>query len=442
MNNGDPFLWLLLFFLILTSSFFSGAEIALITLNKNKLEKIFISGTGTKKSRQAKRILALTRQPAQFLATIQVGNTIANFMASAVAASRLSGRFSIWLFSLGIKIPLATLNAFSLVFITVILSFVTMVLCELLPKRIAMKKADALAYPISGLILFISRLFAPVVWLLTKTTNGLLRLIGINPEAEAYAVTGEEIRVMIDVGSAKGTINASEKEILHNVFEFGNKTAGEVMTHRRDMVMLRLEETDEEWERTIIENKHSFFPVCGKKPDDITGVLNVRDYLCLKDRRRETVMAGAVLPPQLVPTSVRIDKLFAKMKKNRSHFAIVFDEHGGIMGIVTMKDLLEELVGNLDDDSSMPPDEPLIKKSGDNTWLINGAVSLDKAARELNLPLPIERHDTFSGYVFSLLGRIPEDGSMMELEEEGLKIKILEIREHRLEKALVTVKGD
>jgi putative hemolysin len=150
-------------------------------------------------------------------------------------------------------------------------------------------------------------------------------------------------------------------------------------------------------------------------------------------------MAQAVKPAHFVPTTVRTDNLFEKMKKSRDHFAVVLDEHGGVMGVVTMKDLLEELVGNLDDDSSVPPEQPLIEKTGPDTWILNGAVSLDKAARELGADFPVERYDTFAGFVFSLLGRIPEDGSQAEMEEPGLKIKVLEVREHRLEKALVTL---
>jgi len=436
MNKGDPFLWQLLLLLILVTinSFFTCAEIALISLNKNKLEKLSASG-----SRQAKRILSLTRQPSKFIATVQVVITLAGFLGSAFAADSFSGRLARWLVSLGAPFPAQSVTVISLVAITLILSFFTLVLGELLPKRIALKKADTLAFAMSGIVLFTSRVFAPAVWLLTKTTNGILRIIGINPETDAEAVTEEEIRLLIDVGSARGTIKDGEKEILHNVFEFDTKTAGEVMTHRRDTILLKLEDSDDEWEKTIIENKHSFFPVCGRNADDIAGVLKSRDYLGLKDRRRETVMAKAVIPAQLVPTSVRTDVLFGRMKKNRNHFAVVLDEHGGMMGIVAMKDLLEELVGDLDDDSSSPPEQPLIEKTGPGTWNINGAVSLDKAAREMNVFLPVDRYDTFGGFVFSLLGRIPDDGSRTELETHGLRIKILEIRERRLEKALVTL---
>jgi len=437
MANVDPLVWqiLLLFVLLMINSFFTCAEVALISLNKNRLEKMSVSG-----NRQAKRILTLTRQPSKFIASVQVLITLAGFLSSAFAASNFSGRLANWFVSLGTKIPADTLSTASVVIITLILSYFTLVLGELLPKRIALKKADTLAFAISGIVLFFSRLLKPAVWLLTKTTNGLLRVIGINPETDAELITEEEIRLMIDVGSAKGAITNEEKEILNNVFEFNNRNAGEVMTHRRDTVLLWLEDSDEEWEKTISENKCAFFPVCGKDTDDIAGVLKARDYLSLKDRRRETVMAKAVKPAQLVPITVRTDVLFERMKKNRNHFAVVLDEHGGMMGIVTMKDLLEELVGNLNDDISSPPELPLIKKTGPETWIVNGAISLDKAAQELGVPLPVDRYDTFSGFVFSLLGGIPEDGTQAELEDGELNIKVLVVREHRLEKALVRVR--
>jgi putative hemolysin len=437
MARVDPLVWqiLLLFVLLMINSFFTCAEVALISLNKNRLEKMAVSG-----NRQAKRILTLTRQPSKFIASVQVLITLAGFLSSAFAASNFSGRLANWFVSLGTKIPADTLSTASVVIITLILSYFTLVLGELLPKRIALKKADTLAFAISGIVLFFSRLLKPAVWLLTKTTNGLLRVIGINPETDAELITEEEIRLMIDVGSAKGAITNEEKEILNNVFELNNRNAGEVMTHRRDTVLLWLEDSDAEWEKTISENKCAFFPVCGKDTDDIAGVLKARDYLCLKDRRREIVMAKAVKPAQLVPITVRTDVLFERMKKNRNHFAVVLDEHGSMMGIVTMKDLLEERVGNLNDDISSPPELPLIKKTGPDTWVVNGAISLDKAAQEFDVPLPVDRYDTFSGFVFSLLGGIPEDGSQAELEEGELTIKILVVREHRLEKALVKVR--
>ncbi|MDR0511811.1 MAG: hemolysin family protein [Treponema sp.] len=432
--NGDPLLWPLIFLAILTAlnSIFSTSEIVLASLNKNKMEKLASSG-----NRKAKRILSLTNQPAKFIATVQVGITLVGYLASAFAANTFADRLSNALAGVGIRIPSATMAIVSVVIIAMMLTYFTLVF-ELLPKRLALRKPEPFAFALSGFILLFSRLCAPAVWLLTKTTNGLLRLMRINPETEAQIVTKEEIRLMIDAGSAKGTIQAGEKEILHNVFELGNKTAAEIMTHRRDTVMLWLEDSDEDWEATITESTHSFFPVCGKDSDDITGVLRARDYLSLKDRSRKAVLEHAVLPAQLVPTSVRINMLFSRMKKNRNHFAVVFDEYGSMMGIITMRNLLEELVGSLDSNFFAPPEQPLMEKIGAQMWSINdGGISLGKLSREIGVHLPVDRFDTFAGFVFNLLGHIPEDGFQTELEVPGLKIKIIEVRERRLEKVLI-----
>ena len=437
MGNGDPLIWqlLLLAVLIFVNAFFTCAELALISLNKHKLEKMSTSG-----NRKAKRILALISQPTKFIASVQVVITLAGLLSSAFAADNFSTRLTAWLISIGIPASAKTLSTISLVVITIILSFFTMVLCELVPKRIALKKADHLAFAISGFVSFTSRLFAPMVWLLTKTTNLVLRLFGISQETHSNtAITEEEILLLVDVGSAKGIIKEGDKEILHNVFEFDDKSAGEIMTHRREMELLWMEDPDGEWEKTVIEKRHAFFPICGETQDDIVGVLSSKDYLRLADRRRENVMANAVTPAQLIPTSVKINVLFRRMKKSHNHFAVVLDERGGLMGVISMKDLLEELVGNLDDDISSPEEQPLIQKTASKTWMLNGAISLDKAAQMLGVPLPLEKYETFAGFVFSLLGQIPEDGFQTEIEAEGLKIKILEVKERRLEKALVTL---
>ena len=215
------------------------------------------------------------------------------------------------------------------------------------------------------------------------------------------------------------------------------------MTHRRDVTFLSLEEGDEEWERVITEKRHSNYPVCANGPDDIKGILNVRDYLLLEDRNREAVLEKVLRPARFIPLSVRTDRLFLQMKKTRNHFSVVVDEYGSMMGIVTMKDLLELLVGDLEDDSSAPLEKPLIEKAGEDRWYINGAAPLDRVSRELELELPVKNYDTFAGLVFSLLGHIPDDGIWTEEEAdelavlEGLCIKILEVKEHRLERALV-----
>ncbi|GHT99702.1 hemolysin [Spirochaetia bacterium] len=433
--DDDPLIGQLLLqlVLILVNAVFACAEIALLSVNDTKLDRMAADG-----NKKARRLLSLTKQPARFLATIQVGITLAGFLGSAFAADNFSKKLTALFVSAGAPIAPATLSVVSLVVITIILSFFTLVLGELVPKRIAMKKAEELAFAMSALIFAISKIFAPVVWLLTKSTNALLRLFNIDPEAEDAAVTEEEIRMMVDAGSEKGTIDAGEKEIIHNVFEFDNKTAVDVMTHRLDVILLRQKESDADWETTVIENRHSYYPICAETIDNIVGVLNAKEYLRLKERDRATVMERAVRPANFVPESVKTDVLFKNMKRSRNHFAVVLDEYGGMSGIVTINDLLEQLVGDLDDDNSAPPERPLIEKIDQDHWSISGAAPLDKAAKALNVPLPVQKYDTFGGFVFSLLGQVPDDGETPELDAFGLSITIAEIREHRLEKAIVS----
>jgi putative hemolysin len=437
MNDKDPLFWQLLlqFCLIMINAVFACAEIALISISGTKLEKMSAAG-----DKRAKRLLTLTRQPAKFLATIQVGITLAGFLGSAFAADNFSEKITRWAVVREIPVPAATVDAISVVVITVILSFFTLVLGELVPKRIAMKKADTLALAMSGLILVISRIFAPVVWLLTRSSNGILRLLRIDPETEDSSVTEEEIRLMIDAGSARGTINASKKEIIHNVFEFDDISAAEIMTHRRYVTFLDLRDSEAEWDAIIKKNRHSFYPVCDGDPDRITGVLNAGDYFRLARRDRRNVLARAVRPPQLVPATVKADNLFRNMKKKRGHFALVIDEYGSMLGVVTMNDLLELLVGDFDY-TTAAAERPVIEALGNGSWRINGAASLDRVARETGRSLPVDQHDTFAGYVFSVLGQVPPDGEQREVEDRGLKIQIIRVKDRRLEEALVTLAG-
>ncbi|MDR0554336.1 MAG: hemolysin family protein [Treponema sp.] len=429
---------LLQFGLILVNAIFASAEIALLSVNSAKLE---LSAAGGDK--RAKRLLALTKQPAGFLATIQVGITLAGFLGSAFAAESFSGLLADRIIGAGLAFPRSTVEAFSLVAITMLLSFVTLVLGELVPKRIAMQKAEVLAFAMAGFIAAISKLFFPLVWLLTRATNGLLRVFRIDPEAEHEAVTEEEIRLMVDAGSKRGAIDAGEQEIIHNVFEFDNRNAAEVMTHRINVELLRLKDSDETWEKTIMEGRHSFYPICGDTSDEIVGVLSVRDYFRLNDRHRQNVMEQAVRSANFIPETVKSDVLLKNMQRSRNHFAVVLDEYGGMSGIVTMADLLEQIVGSLDDDSTAVPYRPAIEKLDARHWLIRGSASLDRVERALGVSLPPgTEYDTFGGFVFNLLGHVPDDGSKMELEECGLVIKVTEIKERRLETAIVSLPAE
>jgi len=433
LSDGS-ILWQLVLqiFLILINAVFACAEIAVISMNDTKLSKLAATGDN-----RALKLTMLTSQPARFLSTIQVGITLAGFLASAFAADNFSQRLVNLLVNLGVKIPETTLATISVILITLILSYFTLILGELVPKRLAMRNAEKLALGMSGIIYFVSKVFSPIVSLLTVSTNGILRLLGIDPLAAEEAVTEEEIRMMVDEGSEKGTIDADEKEMIQNVFEFDNKTARDVMTHRTEVSLLWLDESIEQWEKTIIESRHNVYPICDETTDDIVGILSSKEYFRIREKTRENIMQFAVKPAYFVPESVRADLLFQNMKNNRQHFAIVLDEFGGMDGIVTMNDLLEELVGDLEDDMSVPEEPLAIERIDSETWKIRGSAPLGEVVEQLGVPLPENEYDTFGGLVFGRLGYIPDDGSTPELDEYGLHIKVSKIVDHQLEKAIV-----
>lgn len=431
MKDSMLFMILLQVFLILLNAVFACAEIAVISVNDAKLAQLAAAG-----DRRAVRLARLTSQPARFLATIQVAITLSGFLGSAFAAENFSDRLVSWLVGLGVGVPAATLDAAAVVIITLILSYFTLIFGELVPKRVAMGKAEALALGISGLISAIARLFAPIVWFLTVSTNAVLRLLGIDPNAEEEAVSEEEIRMMVDVGSQKGTIDHEEKQFIQNVFEFDDLTAGEIATHRTDLTILWMEESMEEWAHTIRESRHTRYPVCGESADDVVGILNTQDYFRLTDQSRETVLERAMEPAYFVPERVKADVLFRNMREEGRAMAVVLDEYGGMTGILTLSDLVEQLVGELGQEET---EEPLIQAVEPGTWKVRGEAPLEEVAQTLGVSLPCREYDTFNGLVFGALAVIPQDGDTVEVETQGLCIQVTHIRNHQVESALVTL---
>ncbi|OUN02740.1 hemolysin [Flavonifractor sp. An92] len=423
---------LLQVFLILLNAVFASAEIAVISINDAKLARMAAEG-----DKRAVRLARLTSQPARFLATIQVAITLSGFLGSAFAAENFSDGLVSWLVGLGVGIPAATLDAIAVVIITLVLSYFTLIFGELVPKRVAMRKAESLALGISGLISAIAKLFAPIVWFLTASTNAVLRLLGIDPNAEEETVSEEEIRMMVDVGTQKGTIDHEEKQFIQNVFEFDDLTAGEIATHRTDLTILWLEESMEEWASTIHNSRHTRYPVCGESADDVVGILNAKDYFRLTDRSREAVLEQAVETPYLVPDSVKADVLFRNMKSGCHPLAVVLDEYGGMTGIVTINDLVEQLVGDLGEEDVCRSALPLIEAVDSGTWKIRGEAPLEEVAQVLGVTLPCDDFDTFNGLVFGAVATIPEDGATIEVETAGLVIRVTEIRNHQVVMALV-----
>ena len=418
--------------LIALNAVFACAEIAVISMNDAKLAKMAADG-----DKRAIRLVRLTSQPARFLATIQVAITLSGFLGSAFAAENFSGGLVEWLIGLGVTIPRSTLEAIAVVVITIVLSYFTLIFGELVPKRVAMRKAETLALGMSALISVIATLFKPIVWFLTASTNGVLRLIGIDPNAEDEEVNEEEIRMLVDVGSEKGVIDYEEKEFIQNVFEFDDLTAGELVTHRTEITMLWMEESMEEWQQIIFDSRHTLYPICQDSADRIVGILNAKDYFRLEDRSREKVMECAVKPAYFVPETVKADILFRNMKRSHNKMAVVLDEYGGMSGIVTLNDLVEQLVGELGDDERQEEEIELIETIDAECWRIHGRALIEDISSQLGINLPCDEHDTFNGLIFSALGSVPEDGSNVELETAGLHIKVTDISEHQVQTAIV-----
>ena len=419
--------------LILINAFFAATEIAVISLNDNKIRRQAEEG-----DKKAATMLKLAESPNRFLSTIQVCITLSGFLGSAFAADNFASRLSQALLDGGFTLfPPRTLNTLCLILITIILSYFTLVLGELTPKRIAMKYPEPVARFSANIISAVAKFFKPVVWLLSASTNGMLRLFRINPNETSEEVTEEEIRMMLDIGGESGAIEQDERTMIENIFEFNNMTAEDVMVHRMDVVALHVDDSPEEILQIIRETGLSRFPVYDSDIDDIVGILSTRDFLLNRDCQPPKSIREMLRTAYLVPETVQADILFRDMQKQKVHMAIVVDEYGGMSGIVTMEDLLEEIVGNIYDEFD-PTEESEIEQLEDNLWRVSGAVELEALSDALGVPLPLEEeYDTLGGMVFSRLSAIPEDGSTFEITMNGLDIQVIEISDHRVEKALI-----
>ncbi len=424
---------LLQILLIALNAVFACAEIAIISINDTKLSHMAASG-----DKRAGRLVKLTSQPARFLATIQVAITLSGFLGSAFAADNFSVYLTKWLLSLGVPLAESTLDTISVLLITILLSYLTLVFGELVPKRIGMKNAEKLGLTLSSLISFISVAFKPLVSLLTVSTNGILRLVGVDPNAETETVTEEEIRMMVDAGSEKGAIDDTERELIQNVFAFDDICVEDICTHRTDTDFLSTEDSIDAWRKQIYESRHSFYPVCGESSDRIVGVLSAADYFRLEDKSRDAVMA-LIRPAYFVPAAMTANVLFTEMKRNHERFAVVLDEYGGTAGVITLTDLIEELVGDLGDDEAEDIENTIVKID-ETTWKIGGGVRLDDLHETLGVHLD-DDYDTLSGYLFGSLGSIPKDGSHLKLTTDKLEAEILNVRNHKAETVLVKLRA-
>lgn len=426
---------LLQLILILTNAFFASTETAVVSLNENRIRKQAEDGDAI-----AIKLLKMVESPTRFLSTIQVCITLSGFLASAFAAENFASVLADGIAGIGFTLlSSAALHTVCVVLVTLVLSYFMIVLGELVPKRIALQHSEKVARFSCRVIATVSRIFTPLVWLLTISTNGILRLFGLNPNDTGEEVTEEEIRMMVDIGGESGAIEQDERTMIENIFEFNNTTAADVMIHRMDVVALHVEAEDEEVFNVIRESGLSRFPVYDEDIDDIVGILNTRVFLLNAHANEPKPLRQLLRKPYLVPETVPADTLFSNMQKQKVHMAIVVDEYGGMSGIVTMEDLLEEIVGNIYDEFD-PSEDAEIEKLDENLWRVNGTVDLETLAEELDVDLPLEEeYDTLGGMVFSRFDRIPEDGTRPEVTLHGLHVQVESICDHRIDKALVSI---
>ena len=410
--------------LILLNAYFAATEIAFISLNDAKIEKKAKEG-----NKKAKQIQKMLKNPSKFLATIQIGITLAGFLSSAFASDAFAGMLAPKLNELMPFISINVWQNISIVIITIILSFFTLVFGELVPKRLAMKYYEKISYATIGVIKAISVITAPFVKLLTWATNIVSKIFGVG-EQEEEIVTEEEIKMMVDQGEEKGSIEENEKELINNVFEFNDIIASEIMTHRTDMYAIEIEQDLYEILDEIDEYKYSRIPVYRDSIDNIEGILFLKDILKSVSMRKKIKIADIIREAYFVPETKPIDEIFKELQANKMQMAIVVDEYGGTAGVLTMEDILEELVGNIFDEYDDIEFE--YKKLDENTYLIDGSISLYELKKILNVELPEGDYETLSGYLIEKLGRLPEEGEYPVIEDEKLTYKIQEYEDKRI----------
>lgn len=421
----------LLFVLIFFNAFFAMSEIAIISLNDTKMQKLAEEG-----NKKAKQIVKLTENPNRFLSTIQIGVTLAGFLASASASQNFADLLVNALKHTAIVnvIPESVISGISVVLITIITSYFSLVLGELAPKRIAMQVPEKVSFKVVGILLFIAKITKPFVKVLSVSTNGVVRLLGFDPNADEENVTEEEIRMMVDVGGEKGVIEDSQKEMIDNIFEFDDLDAGDIMTHRTDMTAIEVSRSLEEVAELAIENGYSRIPVYEDDPDSIVGVLYAKDLLKYVGHNipADLTISKVMRKALYVPETQSCGDLFKAMNDSHTQFAVVVDEYGGTAGIVTLEDVLESIVGNIQDEYDDEDEE--IVQINETTFTIDGITDLDEVDELVGTKLPEGDYDTLGGFVISLLGYLPSesDPEPAVAEFENLRFTVLNFEDRRI----------
>ena len=430
-DPGSIWYVILVLALIGVNAFFAMSEIAIISLNDAKLHHDAENG-----DKKAKTLCRLVSEPNNFLATIQVAITLAGLLSSAFAADKYADFFTGLIMSAtGGIIGEAAVHTIVLVILTMILSYVTLVFGELVPKRIAMHYPERIAYSIGGVLSFFYKVFRPFVGLLGASTNGILRLFGINPKEEPESATEENIRMMLDAGNEKGTIEESEKEMINNIFEFDDRTVGEVMTHRMDLTAVELSLPIAEAVDLAISDGYSRMPVYEDTIDNIKGIIYAKDLLALIGEKNfaQRKVSDFLRPVSFIPESNSCREAFFEFQQKKIQIAVVVDEYGGTAGIVSMEDLIESVMGNIQDEYD--DEEAEYSRIDEDNFDLEGTMLLDDVAEILNIEFPDELdYDTLGGFITDMLGRIPEESEHPVVTYQNVEFTVIRTEEHRIEK--------
>lgn len=424
----DPDLFLQILLLIALTginAFFAASEMAVVSLNKNKISTLAQEG-----NKKAQKLLELIDEPNRFLSTIQVAITLAGFFASASAATGIS----VYLADFFNTFSLPYSDTIAIVIVTVILSYFTLVFGELFPKRVALQKSEQVSLASVNIIIFVSKIAAPFVKILSLSVTALLKLFHMNQENIEEAVSEEEIKALLAAGQHSGVINETGKEFIESIFEFDDRLAFEIMTPRPDVYMLDLDDSLDEWLDELLAMRYSRIPVYQNDQDEIIGILHLKDLIIeAKQKGFDKIDLKSILQkPYFVPESIKIDVLFKKMQKAKVYMAILIDEYGGFSGIVTMEDLVEEIVGDISDE-----DDEIIEniiKTTEGNYIISGSIPLDDLNEALKLNLHSKNHETLNGYLIDQLGIIPDTESKDLIKFDNLQFEILEVKDKCIEK--------
>lgn len=415
----------ILVILIFLNAFFAASEIAFISLNDAKIEKQ--AREGNKKAIQIEKML---KSPSKFLATIQIGITLAGFLSSAFASDAFAEKLAPTLYQVMPFLSLGAWKSISIILITIILSFFTLVFGELVPKRLAMKNYEKISFGTIGVIRAISIITSPFVKLLTFVTNAISKLFGVG-ENEEESVTEEEIKMMVDQGEEKGTIKEEEKELINNVFEFNDITVSEIMKHRKDIFAVDINISNEELMQELSKEEYCYsrIPVYDETIDEIKGILYIKDVL--KNINKKTFkVKNVVKDVYFISQNRLINEVFKELQKNKKQMAIIVDEYGGTAGLITMEDILEELVGDIYDEYDK--EEKEFEKIDKNTYILAGSIPIYDVNKLLDAKIPEGDYDTLSGFLQDKLGRIPEEEENPIIETETVTYKIEQYEDKRI----------